>query len=392
MNYDKLIDRHGTNCEKYDGLKSIYGRTDLLPMWIADMDFEVCPAITEAIRKRTEHPIYGYHHAPDSYWQSIMDWAKRRHEFEFTREEFCYMPGIVRAIAFAINYFTREGDKILIQQPVYHPFKIVIEGNHRIVVKNPLICTSTTMEMDLALLERQIREEKPRMMILCNPHNPGGIVWSKETLAQVAHICAENNVIVLSDEIHCDLEMFGNHYTPFATASEEAARISIIMSAPSKTFNIPGLISSWCVIKNENLRKGFFEWLTANEFAEPTLFLTVATEAAYTKGEQWLNDTLRYVEDNVRFVEQFLAERIPEIVPMRPQASFLIWLDCRGTGLVGKDLIDLFVDKAHLALNDGEMFGDGGEGHMRLNIGCPRETIRKALEQLEEAIKKYVRK
>lgn len=389
MDFDKIIERRNTGCVKYDGLKGLFGREDLLPLWVADMDFEVCPAIYDALRRRLDHKIYGYHAAPESYWQSIIGWLRRRHGFSVCREELCYMPGIVRALAFIVDFFTAKGDKVLIQQPVYHPFKNIVEGNGRVAVKNPLCCSGGTMKMDLELLERQIREERPKMMILCNPHNPGGIVWGKDTLARVAEICADNSVLVVSDEIHGDLEMFGNRYTPFAAVSERAAQNSIVLGAPSKTFNMPGLISSWCVIKNPEIREGFFRWLETNEFSEPTLFLTAATEAAYTEGEGWLDEAVAYIEDNIRFVEDYLSRHIPEIKVMRPQASYLVWLDCTATGLKGKGLVDLFVNRAHLALNDGEMFGDGGECHMRLNAGCPRRTLERALELLSAAIKDY---
>lgn len=385
MEFDKIINRKGTGCTKYDGMAECYGREDLMPMWIADMDFEVCSEIYDALRARLDHKIYGYHVPPASYWQSIIDWCGHRHNFHFTREEVTYIPGIVRGIGYAINFFTQKSDKILIQPPVYHPFRQVIEGNERVVVKNHLIDNGTTMVMDLDKLEEIIRTERPKMMILCNPHNPGGIIWDRETLAKVADICYDNHVLVISDEIHGDLELFGNRYTPFATVSEKAAKISIVFGAPSKTFNIPGLVSSWCVIKNPEIRESFFNWLTVNQWNEPTLFLTVATEAAYTKGEAWLGRALAYIEDNIRFAEDFIAKNLPEIRVMRPQASFLLWLDCTNTHLKGKKLCELFINHAHLALNDGEMFGDGGECHMRFNVGCPRKTLEEALQHLVDA-------
>lgn len=384
-NFDNVIDRRNTHCVKYDGMKNLFGRDDLTPLWIADMDFEVCPAISDALLQRFNHKIYGYHAVPDSYWQSIVRWLSRRHGLNVSREELCYVPGVVRGLAFVVNFFTKKGDKILIQQPVYHPFKHVIEGNGRIVVKNPLICTDGSIKMDLALLKRQIAEERPKMMILCNPHNPGGVVWDKDTLRQVAQICHDGNVIVVSDEIHGDLELFGNRYTPFATVSAEAEEISISLGAPSKTFNIPGLASSWCVIKNPRLREDFFNFLSVNELSEPPFPATVATEAAYNLCEDWLNEMLAYVEGNVRFVESFIGSRIPEIKVLRPQASYLVWLDCTNSGLSGCELRELLIGHAHLALNDGEMFGDGGECHVRLNAGCPRSVLEKALNQLADA-------
>ena len=223
------------------------------------------------------------------------------------------------------------------------------------------------------------------MMILCNPHNPGGVVWNVETLKRVATLCRENGVLVASDEIHGDVELFGNHYTSFAAVSEDAAQNSIVLGAPSKTFNIPGLISSWCVIKNKELRQGFYDWLAINELNEPTFTVTVATEAAYNQGESWLNETLAYLEGNILALEEFVKEHLPCIKVMRPQASYLIWLDCTELGLKGQELDQLFID-AGLALNDGEMFGDGGEYHQRINIGCSRSVIIEALKRLERTI------
>lgn len=393
MDFNKTINRWHTGCVKYDGLQQNYGRSDLLPLWVADMDFEVCPAITDALRHRLEHQVFGYSIAPDSYWQSIQDWLLNRHRFSVERDELTFIPGIVRGLAMALQVFTNKGDKVLIQQPVYHPFRIIIEGNCRKVVRNPLrFCDDGHVEMDFELLERQFAEERPRMMILCNPHNPGGFVWSREELARLADLCTEYGVLVASDEIHGDLELFGNRYTPFASVSDAAAQCSVTFGAPSKTFNIAGIVSSWCVVKNPALRRKFFTWLTVNEYNVPTFVQTVATEAAYTKAAGWLDEALRYIEDNIRYTEQFLAERIPQIRAMRPQASFLVWLDCSALGLKGKDLVDLFVDKAHLALNDGEMFGTGGECHMRLNVGCCRTTLEKALRQLEDAVNKNLKK
>ncbi len=390
MDFDKIIDRRHTNCVKHDGMAEFFGRDDLIPLWVADMDFEVCPAITEALRQRLEHPVFGYAVTPDSYWQSIIDWSESRHGLMVTKEEITFVPGIVRGLAMALLALTEKGDKVIIQQPVYHPFRHIIEGNGRKVVNNPLrIAPDGSAKMDIALLERQIVEEQAKMLILCNPHNPGGFVWSRETLASVAEVCARHGVIVASDEIHGDLEMFGHRYTPYLSVSDEARQTGISFSAPSKTFNIAGIVSSWCAVKNPTLRRRFFTWLTVNEFNSPTFVQTIATEAAYRHGSQWLGEAIAYIEGNVLFVEKFLSERIPEIKPVRPQASFLVWLDCKGLGLQGRELADLFTAGAHLGLNDGEIFGPGGECHMRLNVGCPRSVLEQAMEQLAEAVAKH---
>ena len=388
MVFDEIIERKGTNSMKYDALSEKFGRDDLNPLWVADMDFAICPEISNAIKARVNHPIFGYEFVPDSYWESILKWCKRRHGLMINREEICFMPGIVRGIAYIVNFFTNKGDKILIQPPVYHPFANVTRGNGRIVVNNPLIYNEGKISMDFKDLESKIKSEKPKLMILCNPHNPGGRVWSKEDLEKVAEICYNNGVIVVSDEIHADIELFGNKYTPFLSIGGYADKCGISLGAPSKTFNIPGLVSSWCVIKNPQIRKDFFEWTEVNELREPTLPAVDATKAAYDKGEYWLNDLICYLEQNIIFVEEYLSANIPQKKPIRPEASFLIWLDCHGLGLNNKEVNDLFVNKAKLALNNGEMFGKEGSGFMRLNIACPKANLTKALEALKKAIDK----
>lgn len=384
--FDQVIDRRATGALKQDALQALFGSSELTPLWVADLDFAVCPDIVDALKKRIEHPVYGYASTPDSYWQSIIDWQKRRHGFEIERDELAFVPGVVRGVAYAINFFSNIGDKILIQQPVYHPFKMVIEGNHRVVINNPLKETSTGYEMDLEHLRQVVETEHPKMMILCNPHNPVGIQWSAEVMCEVAKICRANDVIVVSDEIHGDLMLYGKPHIPFASVSDDAKAVAITLGAPSKSFNIPGLVSSWMVIKNEKLREPFFQWMSTNEFSSPTMFATIGAEVAYAYGEEWLNQMLEYVEESIDVIEKYLAENIPSIKVVRPQASFLLWLDCRSLNLSQANLVDLFVNKAHLALNDGTMFGQEGEGFMRLNIGSPRKVILDALSQLAEAV------
>ena len=387
-NFDKIIERHGTESIKYDGLKQLFGKEDLIPLWVADMDFEVCPEITASLQQRLNHHIYGYSCTDDSYWQSIIDWERNTHDFNFTRDELTYIPGVVKGIGFAVNYFTNKGDKIVIQEPVYHPFRNVAEGNGRIVLNNPLVKDGVFFTMDLEGLEAIFRDEHPRMMLLCNPHNPIGITWDIEILRKVGTLARRYGVVVVSDEIHADLAMFGHTHHVFASVSDDAAAVAVTLSAPSKTFNIPGIVSSWCVIKNPDLRKGFFEWLEANEFNEAPFFSTIATESAYTCGSEWLDQAKNYIENNIIAVEEYCAKHIPAIKPIRPQASFLVWLDCSALNLSHEELVDLFVNKAGLALNDGEMFGLGGNGHMRLNVGTPRKILLKALDNLKDAIVK----
>ena len=388
-NFDEIIDRHGTQCKKIEVLKQDYGRDDLLPLWIADMDFAVCPEITDALVHRLQsHPVYGYTCAYDGYWQSIIDWQRERNGFEFARDEVTFVAGIVTGVGLAINFFTKPGDKIVIQPPVYYPFKDVIANNGRVVVNNDLIPTADNFyRMDLDGLERIFREEHPRMMIVCNPHNPVGIAWEPEVLREVARLARKHDVIVFSDEIFGDLMLYGHKHTAMATVSDDAAAVTVTCGAPSKTFNIAGLKSSWCVVKNPELRNPFFRWIETNELCNANLVSIIATEAAYRHGGQWLEECLHYIEGNVDFVHDYCRDHIPGIEVVKPQASFLVWLDCRGLGLSHEEVVDLFINKARLAMNEGSMFGEAGRCHMRFNMGSPRSVLEQAMRQLEAAVK-----
>ena len=380
-NFDKIIDRSGSGDLKHEVLKERYGRSDLLPLWVADMDFETPQFITDALRQRLDHSLFGYTVVPDELWTSIIQWIRDHHQWEVKREWLTYIPGIVKGIGMAINVFVKEDEKVIIQPPVYHPFRLTPEGNGRKVVYNPLKEVNGTYEMDFEQLA-EVVDDKCRLLILSNPHNPAGVCWPKETLQRLAHFCFEHNIIVISDEIHADMALFGNKHIPFASVSDEAAQISITFGAPSKTFNIAGIVSSYAIVPNDSLRRRFYTWLEANELNDPPLFSPIATIAAYTQGEDYRQQMLRYIEDNIRFVENYCREHLPKIKPWRPQASFLVWLDCRDLGLSHDALVDLFVNRAHLALNDGAMFGIGGSGFMRLNVGAPRSVLRQALDQL----------
>ena len=385
--FNQPIDRRGTHCVKFDALKDMFGREDLISLWVADMDFATPDFIIDALKQRLEHAVLGYPVQYDGYWQSVVDWIRSHHGWQVEREWMRYIPGIVKGIGMVVNVFTKPADKIIIQPPVYHPFRLVPEHNDREIVMNPLRCVGDSYEMDFEQLELII-DDKCKILILANPHNPVGITWSRDTLARLADIAVKHNLIVISDEIHCDMALYGNKHIPFASVSENAARCSITFGAPSKTFNIAGIVSSYAIVPNPALREKFFGWLTANEFDMATIFAMVATEAAFTQGEEWRQQMLAHIEGNIDFVDEYLKANIPEVRAIKPQASYLVWLDFSALGLPHDKLIDMLVNDARLAMNDGAMFGIGGEQHTRLNVGTQRAVLEQAMKQLKQAIDK----
>ena len=384
--FGKIVDRRGTGALKIDALQERYGNAGLLPLWVADMDFETPSFIIRALRQRLEHPLFGYTVEPEEYRTAVIEWIASHHGWRVEPEWLSYIPGIMKGIGMAVNVFVKEDEKVIIQPPVYHPFRITPQENGREVVYNPLRENEDgSYSMDFENLET-VADGKCRMLILSNPHNPGGVVWDRETLIRLADFCYRRGILVISDEIHCDMALWGNRHIPFATVSEEASACSITFGAPSKTFNIAGIVSSYAIVPDRNIRHRFFGWMKANELNEAPLFAPIATIAAFRKGEPWRREMLRYVEGNIDFVMDYCKKYLPAVKPLRPQASFLIWLDCRALKLNHDPLLRLFVNKARLALNDGEMFGPGGEGFMRMNVGTPRAVLRQAMEQLRQAV------
>lgn len=379
--FDEIIDRHGSGCIKYDTV-----RRDIIPLWIADMDFRTPDFILDAISRRLECPVLGYPCFPKNYLPTISRWVKKIHGWEVRPEHIRYIPGIVKGIALAQHIFLPEGGKVIIQPPVYHPFRIVSEKLGNGILCNPLVeCADGHYEMDFEGLEKCIAQGG-RMLILSNPQNPSGQCWSAETLCRLARITSRGGVLVISDEIHAEMAHKGFRHIPYASVSEEAAGNSITFMAPSKTFNIAGVVSSYAIVPNETIRNKFFSFLEASEIDFPSIFSIEATMAAYHKGASWRKQMLRYVEGNIAYVSKYIKKNIPGIKVIEPQASFLVWLDCRGLGLSHKALISLFKSKAHIYLNDGAMFGKEGEGFLRLNVGCPRSVLESAMKNLKEAL------
>ncbi len=384
-NFDEFIDRKNSGSYKYGRLTNFFDCDDLLPLWVADMDFATPDFILDTIKERIKHPILGYNCDPDDWKPAIIDWEKSHHDWDINPDHLCFINGIMKGVGLAINRLVPEGKKVIVQPPVYHMFKYVIDGNKRPIVYNPLKEREDGLyDMDFEQLE-QVIDEDCRMLLLANPHNPGGVCWSKETLQKLADICAKHNIIVISDEIHADMAVFGHKHTPFATVSETAAQISITFGAPTKVFNMPALISAWAVVPNEELRAKYVDWLDGIELLDSNLFAMPAAVAAYRKGEEWRQQMLAYVEDNIRFVEEYCKENMPKIRPIRPEASFLVWLDCRDMGMTEEELVDFFVKQAKVAFNIGTIFGTGGEGHMRLNVATPRCFLTEALDRVKAA-------
>lgn len=385
-NFDEKISREGTDCLKYDLRREVFGTMDVIPMWVADMDFKTPDFIIRALRKRLDHEIMGYSVRPPEYALSIIRWLQARHNWRVEEEWVCFSPGIVPALNLCTLAFTRPGDSIIVQPPVYFPFFSAVESHGRILVFNQLIEDNGKWKMDFDGLIRCI-SPSTKMIIISNPHNPIGRAWTDEELLRLADICLKNNLIILSDEIHCDLVLPGHRHVPVAGLNEEIASVTVTCLAPSKTFNLAGLSTSSLVIANPVLRKYFKSKIEHLHIGNGNIFGTVASISAYSEGREWLEELLAYLDRNIEAVMSFCLERIPEIVPFRPEATYMIWLDCRKLGMNARELQDFFVWKAGVGMNEGSTFGPGGEGFMRMNLATGHDIVIKAMEQIEKAVK-----
>jgi cysteine-S-conjugate beta-lyase len=385
-NFDEVIERRGTNCSKYDRLEQFCGNPDALPMWVADTDFRVPDFIMDAIRERADHEVLAYSFRPESYHQSIIDWVKKRHDWDIKREWISFSPGVVPAVSMLIMALTDPDDKVIVQPPVYYPFFTCVKGSGRKMVENPLRLENGRYYFDFEDLKAKI-DDKTKMLLLSSPHNPGGMVWTKEELTELGRICKEKGVIIVSDEIHSDLIYPGHKHVPLPSISEELAEITVVCMAPNKTFNIAGLSSAFLVIPQKKMRVRYERLLNVLHVQGGNIFGTVATEAAYTHGEEWLGELLEYLQGNLKYLNEFMADRLPKIKVMQPESTFLVWLDFRDYGLSEKEMKDVLVNKAGVAMNVGSMFGTGGEGYFRMNIGCPRSTLQEGLERIEKALR-----
>lgn len=384
-NFDEPVIREGTHCIKYDLREEIFGIKDIIPMWVADMDFAIPDFITAALKNRLKHEILGYTFRPPEYYTSITGWLKSRHNWQVEKENVIFTPGIVPALNFCTLAFTEPGDKIIVQPPVYFPFFSAVESHGRVLQLNKLMEIDGKWEMDFESLKESI-DGKTKMIIISNPQNPVGRVWSNEELSKLAEICLKNNILIISDEIHCDLVLPGYKHTPVASLSEEIAKNTVTCLAPSKTFNLAGLSTSSVIISNPVLRKSFNRILDNLHVGNGNIFGTIASIEAYSHGQEWLDALLDYIDRNIDFVEDYCTKMIPEIIPVKPEATYMIWLDCRKFGLTGKELQNFFVTKAGVGMNEGSTFGSGGEGFMRMNIATTHLTVIKAMEQIEKAV------
>jgi len=384
-NFDDVPQREGTNSIKFDLRKETFGAPDVIPMWVADMDFRTPEFIISALENRLKHEILGYSFRSQSYFSSIINWLKNRHGWQVEKEWICFSPGIVPALNFCTLAFTETGDSIILQPPVYHPFYPAVESHGRKIIHNRLTENAGNWEMDFESL-KSCAAQKPPMIMISNPHNPIGRAWTREELSRLVEICLDNKILILSDEIHCDLVMPDFKHTAVASISPEASDITITCVAPSKTFNLAGLSTSSVIISNPQLRKKFQAFTENLHVGGGNIFGTIASEAAYTNGSEWLDELLAYLDSNSRYVTEYCANYIPHIDPVRLEATYLLWLDCRKMGMTGKELHEFFVFKAGVGMNEGSTFGPGGEGFMRMNIACPRKTLVQAMEKIEAAV------
>lgn len=383
--FDEIIPRRHTNSYKWDGATD----SNVLPLWVADMDFRTAPAITEALKQRVEHGIFGYTRVPDEYYEAVTTWFKRRHGWDIRREWMIYTSGVVPAISAIIKALTGPGDKVLVQTPVYNCFFSSIRNNGCEVASSPLVYEDRTYRMDLEDLERKASDEKTKVMLLCNPHNPAGRVWTREELTAVGEICIRHGVTVVSDEIHCELVYSGHRHIPFASISDDFLRHSVTCVSPSKAFNIAGLQIANIIAPDETMRRRIDKAININEVCDVNPFGVIATMAAYNEGEEWLGQLLDYLWQNYLFLVEFCRTHLPDFPVARLEGTYLAWMDCRTLGIGSEELEQLLVGEAKLWLNAGTMYGAEGEGFMRWNLACPRSVLKQALARFKAFVENH---
>ena len=387
-NFDKVIDRNKSNSKKWDGLKEVYGRDDILPLWVADMDFKAPEPVLEALQEKLNHGVFGYNIKSDSLYNSIINWVKKKYNWDIKKEWISFTPGVVPALNIAVREFARDGDNIVIQPPVYPPFFKVLENNNVIANLNPLIHNGEKIVMDYESLENSLNDDT-KAIILCNPQNPVGRVWTKDELSKLGEICLKHNVLIFSDEIHSDLTFKDHNTTPMASISEEIAQNTITLIAPSKSFNVAGLATSVAIIPNEKVKEIFENGIEKLGLGSVTTFGAVALEAAYTHGEPWLNEVMEYIESNADFAIDFIRKNIPEITVEKPDGTYLLWLDFRSLDKTSDEIQDALVNVGRIGLNDGSAYGLEGSRFFRINIGCPKSTLEDGLNRIKKAVESF---
>ena len=389
-NFDEYIDRRHSDSYKYDLREKYFKNPDILPMWVADMDFRTPDFVINAIQKRLQHEILGYSFQPESQYQSVIDWVYRHHQWKIQKSWIGFTPGVVPAISLAVLTFSQPGDKIIIQTPVYFPFYSAVTDHGRQLTLNPLLLENGRYRMDLDNLKSQI-DSGAKMLILCSPHNPTGNVWRKEELLELAEVCEKHNILILSDEIHADIVYKGNKHIPVAMLTEEIANRTITLMAPSKTFNFAGLSTSYFIASNHKLFEKMNQAVNKIHLGMGNIFGNVALEAAYREGDEWLSQLIRYLQQNIAFVKDFINSNMPCLELLEPEATFLLWVDFRKTGLDDKTVRKLLLEEAQVGLSNGILFGKDGEGFQRINIGCPRSMLEKGLQQIASSLTKKLK-
>lgn len=386
LDFDKVVDRKNTSCLKYDFAVKRGMPADILPLWVADMDFKTSSYIQDAVAAQAEHGIYGYTESGDSYFEAVQSWFFTHYDWKVEEKWLVKTPGVVFALAMAVQAFTQENDAVMIQQPVYYPFNGVIKDNGRRIIDNTLVQDEAgSYHMDLADFEEKIIREKVKLFFLCNPHNPVGRAWTREELEKIGDICYKHHVLIVSDEIHADF-VYNRKHQVLVNLKKEYEEITITCTAPSKTFNIAGLQVSNIFIPDNQLRHRFKRQIAASGYSQLNAAGLVACEAAYRYGEEWYNGVKAYIRENISFTKKFLEERIPKVKMLEPEGTYLVWVDFRALGLSNRELEDLIIHKAGLWLDSGAIFGAAGEGFQRINVACPRVTLQTALEKIETAV------
>lgn len=386
LNFDKIIDRRNTRCLKYDFAVERNMPADVLPLWVADMDFETSSYIEDAIIERAKHAIYGYSEVKTPYFDILKKWMQKHHDWDIQRKWLVKTPGVVFALAMAVKAYTEPGDAVLIQQPVYYPFSEVIKDNGRNVVSNTLyLGEDNRYHIDFEDFEQKIVDHKIKLFLLCNPHNPVGRVWTKEELTRLGDICVKHHVTVVSDEIHEDFVFKGKHQV-FANIKKEYEEITVTCTAPSKTFNIASLMISNILIPNPELKRKFKHQMDAAGISQLNVLGLVACEAAYDHGEEWYQAMKAYVKENIEFVKQYVEEQLSGVNMVEHEGTYLVWLDFRGTGLRVEELDDKIINQAKLWLDSGKIFGSCGEGFQRINVACPQKVLEEAMDRIKNVV------